>query len=199
MGTRAVLVPESTIIEGNPLLLPAVAQGMQRDSWRMVERDPRLGLAAGFVYEEQDRKFRSRSTNRTDSVPHGAQLVRRECYEAIGGYSSDVRWPVDIDFWMRWFAAGARVGRTDRVLYDWRQHACQATRTSSLHHLDTLRACKAWYFVRGPGRGKAIDVLSVGRTLAGWREALRSAGADDVRPVEWRAVPLGQPVAADRR
>ena len=51
------------------------------------ERDPRLGIAAGFVYEEQGGKFRSRSTNRADSVPHGAQLVRRECYEAIGGYS----------------------------------------------------------------------------------------------------------------
>ena len=117
---------------------------------------------------------------------HQTGLYRRARLEAIGGYSSDVRWPVDIDFWMRWFAAGARVGRTARVLYDWRQHARQATRTSSLHRLETLRACKAWYFVRGPGRGHAIDVLSVGRTLAGWLGALRSAGADDVRGVEWR-------------
>jgi glycosyltransferase involved in cell wall biosynthesis len=51
------------------------------------ERDPQLGLAAGFVYEEQDDEFRSRAANRVDSVPHAAQLVRRACYEAIGGYS----------------------------------------------------------------------------------------------------------------
>jgi hypothetical protein len=51
------------------------------------ERKPKLGIAAGFIYEEQDGEFRSRTSNRRDSVPHAAQLVRRECYEAIGGYS----------------------------------------------------------------------------------------------------------------
>jgi glycosyltransferase involved in cell wall biosynthesis len=51
------------------------------------ERDPQLGIAAGFVYEEHDGEFRRRASNRTDSVPHAAQLVRRDCYEAIGGYS----------------------------------------------------------------------------------------------------------------
>lgn len=51
------------------------------------ERDPRLGMTAGFVYEEQNGEFRSRAANRVDSVPHAAQLVRRACYEAIGGYS----------------------------------------------------------------------------------------------------------------
>lgn len=51
------------------------------------EQDPRLGLASGFVHEEQDGKFRPRGSNRIDSVPHAAQLLRRECYEAIGGYA----------------------------------------------------------------------------------------------------------------
>jgi len=49
--------------------------------------DPRLGLAAGFIYEQQNGEFHSRPANRVDSIPHAAQLVRRECYEAIGGYS----------------------------------------------------------------------------------------------------------------
>ena len=51
------------------------------------EGNPQLGLAAGFIYEEDDGVFRSRPANRTDSIPHAAQLVRRECYEMIGGYS----------------------------------------------------------------------------------------------------------------
>jgi len=51
------------------------------------ERNPQLGLTAGFIYEEQGGQFRCRASNRADSVPHAAQLVRRECYEAIGGYS----------------------------------------------------------------------------------------------------------------
>lgn len=48
---------------------------------------PSLGLAGGFVCEETDGEFRSRRSNRLYSVAHAAQLVRRECYEAIGGYA----------------------------------------------------------------------------------------------------------------
>jgi hypothetical protein len=50
-------------------------------------RDPQLGIAAGFVHEESGGEFRNRASNRVDSVPHAAQLVRRDCYEAIGGYA----------------------------------------------------------------------------------------------------------------
>jgi len=52
-----------------------------------LKESPRLGLVSGFVYEEKAGQFRNRSSNRTGSVPHAAQLVRRECYEAIGGYA----------------------------------------------------------------------------------------------------------------
>ena len=51
------------------------------------QRDPQLGIAAGFVYEQSAGEFRGRASNRVDSVPHAAQLVRWDCYEAIGGYS----------------------------------------------------------------------------------------------------------------
>jgi glycosyltransferase involved in cell wall biosynthesis len=51
------------------------------------ERRPRLGLAGGYFYEEQGGLFKSRKGNRTYAVTHAAQLVRRECYEAIGGYA----------------------------------------------------------------------------------------------------------------
>jgi hypothetical protein len=50
-------------------------------------RRPKLGLAAGFIHEEEDGQFRSRSANRIHSISHGAQLLRRECYQAIGGYA----------------------------------------------------------------------------------------------------------------
>ncbi len=51
------------------------------------EGNPELGIAGGFVCEEEGGEFRSRSSNRTYSVAHAGQLVRRECYEAIGGYA----------------------------------------------------------------------------------------------------------------
>jgi glycosyltransferase involved in cell wall biosynthesis len=55
----------------------------------LIERfhhDPQLGLAGGFVCEKADGEFKGRTSNRTHSVAHAAQLVRRECYQAIGGY-----------------------------------------------------------------------------------------------------------------
>lgn len=58
-----------------------------QDLLTQFERRPRLGLAGGFFFEEQDGEFRSRRGNRTYSVTHAAQLVRRECYQAIGGYA----------------------------------------------------------------------------------------------------------------
>jgi biofilm PGA synthesis N-glycosyltransferase PgaC len=53
-----------------------------------MQQNPRIGIAAGFIHEETGGVFRSRSSNRVDSVPHAAQLVRRSCYEQIGGYTA---------------------------------------------------------------------------------------------------------------
>lgn len=55
---------------------------------KRFEMSPRLGLASGFVHEEIEGKFCNRSSNRIDSVPHAAQLVRRACWMAIGGYAT---------------------------------------------------------------------------------------------------------------
>ena len=48
---------------------------------------PKLGLAGGFVCEEFNGQFQSRRANRVYSVAHAGQLIRRDCYEAIGGYA----------------------------------------------------------------------------------------------------------------
>ncbi len=45
----------------------------------------RLGIAGGFIYEQDGQKFRSRPTNTTRSVAGAIQMFRRECFEAIGG------------------------------------------------------------------------------------------------------------------
>jgi glycosyltransferase involved in cell wall biosynthesis len=57
------------------------------DLMAVFDRHPGLGLAGGFVLEEENGVFQSRRANRAYSVAHAAQLVRRECYEAIGGYA----------------------------------------------------------------------------------------------------------------
>jgi biofilm PGA synthesis N-glycosyltransferase PgaC len=51
------------------------------------ENRPRLGIAGGFVFEEKEGAFQNRGLNRVYAVSHAAQLVRRQCYEDIGGYA----------------------------------------------------------------------------------------------------------------
>ena len=50
------------------------------------DQNPRLGVVGGYVYEESNGEFRSRRGNRTYSIAHAGQFLRRECYRAIGGY-----------------------------------------------------------------------------------------------------------------
>jgi GT2 family glycosyltransferase len=50
-------------------------------------QNSQLGLVGGFVYEESGGEYRSRQINDVRNVAHAAQLVRRDCYEAIGGYT----------------------------------------------------------------------------------------------------------------
>lgn len=54
---------------------------------RQFIANPELGIASGFVHEDDGTGFKSRWFNSTGNVPHAAQLVRRACYEEIGGYA----------------------------------------------------------------------------------------------------------------
>ena len=49
--------------------------------------DPKLGLAGGFLWEKERGEFRPRKGNRAWSVANAVQLFRRECYDAVGGYT----------------------------------------------------------------------------------------------------------------
>ncbi len=71
------------VLDADVLLEPSYFQGILRQ----MDSNPSLGIAAGYVHEEVQGQFQSRKYNRIDSVAHAAQLVRRECYEAIGGYA----------------------------------------------------------------------------------------------------------------
>ena len=51
-------------------------------------RDPRLGIAGGFILEERNGRFESRLFNTERSVAGAIQLFRRRCYEEIGGHSA---------------------------------------------------------------------------------------------------------------
>jgi glycosyltransferase involved in cell wall biosynthesis len=50
-------------------------------------RHPRLGIAGGWIHEDDGRGFVPRRRNLQTMVPHAVQCVRRTCYEDIGGYA----------------------------------------------------------------------------------------------------------------
>jgi hypothetical protein len=86
-------------------------------------------------------------------------------------------WPVDADFWQRWFAKGLVAGKVPAALYFWRQYPAQSTRTHERCSLERLRKCKAHFLVAkgGPARGKAVQIWGTGETLAAWTRDLREA------------------------
>lgn len=49
--------------------------------------DANLGIVGGVIVELQAGKFRERAFNSECSVAHAAQLVRRSCFDEIGGYA----------------------------------------------------------------------------------------------------------------
>jgi glycosyltransferase involved in cell wall biosynthesis len=56
---------------------------------RLFERfgsDEQLGCAGGFICEESNGSFRSRTANSETSVAHAIQLFRRSCFDAVGPY-----------------------------------------------------------------------------------------------------------------
>jgi glycosyltransferase involved in cell wall biosynthesis len=50
------------------------------------DRNPRLGIAGGFIYERMNWQWQCRQGNSEDSVAGGIQMVRRSCFDQIGGY-----------------------------------------------------------------------------------------------------------------
>ena len=53
---------------------------------RQFQVEPMLGVSGGFVDEKCRGTIQRRAFSVSTSVPHAAQLVRKECFEAIGGY-----------------------------------------------------------------------------------------------------------------
>lgn len=53
---------------------------------RRFQEDPILGVAGGFIYEIRKGGYENRPFNSIRSVAGGMQVMRRECYEGIGGY-----------------------------------------------------------------------------------------------------------------
>ncbi len=126
---------------------------------------------------------------------HQSGLYRADALRTVGGYTPRGPWPLDIDFWFRWFEHPLPITKLPRVLYRWRQHPRQSTRSSPLHDAASLRACKldALRRLHGPGgvAPRPIVLLSTGATLDAWCAGLADAGLRLAGAHAWKP---GQPL-----
>ena len=121
-------------------------------------------------------------------------LYRTQSLWAAGGFAPRGDWPIDIAFWFRWFQLGLPVQKLPRVLYRWRQHARQSTRSGGHADLDHMRACKVAALTALHGRRlwwpRPILLVSTGATLQAWRDDLAAADVELIDTVDWKP---GQP------
>ncbi|MEJ2580828.1 MAG: glycosyltransferase [Acidobacteriota bacterium] len=82
-------------------------------------------------------------------IPHPSAVVRRECYEDVGGYH-DEGWAEDYDLWLRLFGAGVCFSKVEAYLFFWREHAERLTRVDGRYSVENFLRCKAKYLLEGP-------------------------------------------------
>lgn len=125
--------------------------------------------------------------NRWLEIPamHQSGVYRRLALDTIGGYTPRGPWPADIDVWLRWFSAGLTAAKLPEVLYRWRQHPAQHTRSSPQHSLDVLRAAKIHDLERVLA-GRLVVLTSTGDTLAAWERDLQRSTLMLAEAAPWR-------------
>ena len=151
------------------------AEGMERYvAWQNSLTTPELMQRARFL-----------------EIPsmHQAGIFRLEAVlKSIGGaqgcFRDDEIWPVDTHFWLSFFDEGLVCGKVRQVLFHWRQHPGQQTRSHGRLSIENLRRCKChflckeggwiWKGVNG-GDSVHLEVWTSGgsETLGGWVEELK--------------------------
>lgn len=107
-------------------------------------------------------------------VAHPSLLLRREAYEAVGGYR-DRGWPEDYDLLLRLHGRGLRVANVPRPLLRWRAGPERLSMRSPAYAPAAFRRCKVHHLLLGflpRGRPPVLwGAGRVGKALA--RELIR--------------------------
>lgn len=80
-------------------------------------------------------------------LAHPAVMMRRDAYEAAGGYR-DTPWAEDYDLWLRMLEAGHAMARHPETLLLWRDHPHRSSRRDGRYSPAQFMAAKAHYLVR---------------------------------------------------
>lgn len=114
-------------------------------------------------------------------IAHPTLFLRREAFEAVGGYRA-VDWPEDYDLLLRLHAAGYGLGNVDRTLLEWRVHPDRLSMTSERYTATAFQRCKAHHLIGAflsPNR--EIVIWGAGRVGKGF--ARRFAEQEGAPPI----------------
>ena len=109
---------------------------------------------------------------RTDTVLE----VTQGAYRDGPSGDDDLDVPVDMWWWLTFFHRGKRCCKVGEILFGWRQHPRQHTRTHGRLSIENLRKIKVHFLLRpgSPAHGRHVEVWSVGKSLEEWATALQA-------------------------
>ncbi len=134
-------------------------------------------------------------------VAHPTLLLRREAFEAVGGYRK-VPWAEDYDLVLRLWLQGWRFAIAAEPLLEWRDHPQRLSRSDLRYSPDAFRRCKLHYLLSSPYLRAPRELLLWGAGKEGkwWLKnlpnELRPTAVVEVDPRKIRQRIHGVPVIA---
>lgn len=80
-------------------------------------------------------------------VPHPTFMMRRDAYEAVGGYQ-DHQWAEDYDLCMRLVQAGYHLAKVDEPLLEWRHSSGRLSMNAPRYSPEAFRTLKRHYLLK---------------------------------------------------
>lgn len=170
----------------------------------LMEADPRLGLTGtlvrvfGSAVGTGRRRYEAWLNELTDHdaitrdrfiecpIAHPTFMMRREAYDAVGGYE-DHEWAEDYDLLLRLWSAGWRLGKAPETLLHWRDTSGRLSMNDPRYSPARFRAAKRRFLLPWMlSQGRPFVQWGAGRAgkpwLREWPPERRPAFAIDVHP-----------------
>jgi len=132
-------------------------------------------------------------------LPHPTWMVRKELLDAVGGYQ-DLGWAEDYDLVLRLYEAGARFGKVQAVLLDWRHSGSRLSMTDRRYSRESFIAVKQHYLRRTYLRNrKTLYQWGAGEVGKAWLRTWQTPkplAVIDINPRKIGRVIHGTPVVA---
>jgi len=134
--------------------------------------DERGAVLAPYRVPIVEREIR-RVLRRAPPFVHGSVLMRREAYEAAGGFRAPFRCAEDYDLWAR-IPTRFALANLSEPLYRWRLHGANSFTRDRVRHIEYLALARAFAAERAQRGADSIERLAAAASdLDGFRRGYR--------------------------